>query len=214
MYTTSQVVERLKLQATNWSTAELLPIVNEVNNEMMRGDFEHSIVIDSTTGLPPALATTSGVYEYDAPDDCRKIADVLVEYDYNRGNFQPFDNYGNWTPSAWRGRRFYSVPGTSRRRTLTANATYTFRDNPATTTDMYLIKYWKEPTSITSVNTQIDVPPEFQLVFLDGCIFRTRALMYGKYDEWNAWLERMKMEFYGDMNNNPPMNKLTTLRPC
>lgn len=214
MYTTSQIVERVKLQAPDWSTVGvqgILSIVDEVNRLMIGADIDHMIYVDSSTGMPPYLTTTDGTYQYDCPSNCRKVSSVFID---GSDRYETYDEYGAYQRTFWRGKEFYEVPVTSRRRGLSSYATITFRTNPGTTTDRYYLKYWIEPTSITSVNVQIDVPPDFHYLFVDGVLARIQPIQYGKVNPWLEWKERMEMEFWQEMNDNPPQNSHSPIRPC
>jgi len=214
VYTTSQIVERIKLQAPDWSsvgTQGLVSIVNEVNRVMMGSDIDHMVVIDSATGLPPFLSTTDGTLHYDCPSNCRKVASVFIS---SNDNHNTYDKYGPYQRITYQDKMFYEVPITSRRISLSSAATVTFRDNPGATTSKYYLKYYREPTSISSINIQIDVPPDAHPLFIDGVLARIAPIQYGKVNPWLDWLDRMKMEFWQEMNDNAYKNVLSTVRPC
>lgn len=215
MYTTSQMVQRILVIASDWNVSGergVLPVINEVNHIMMAGDIDHAIRIDAATGRYPVLATTSGTFQYNCPDDCRKVADVLIE---EVDQYSSYDDSFDYQPVKVWGEDFYSIRNvTSRLRSITANATVTFPADPGTTTSRYYLKYWINPTTISSTSIQPDVPPDFHHMLIDGVVARIQPIQYGREDPWQSWLERMKMEFWGAMNYNPPQNLICPRRFC
>lgn len=212
MYTTSQIAELVAMQASEWSKQGprgILPIINAVNREMKSGSVQANEVIDSTTGFPPLLVTTSGTYQYDLPSNCRQLKTIFFDKS-NSG----YDSYGVYPTVLYQGRDYFEAPVTSRRRTNSASPTVTFRDNPGATTSKYYIWYWVEPTDISSLNIQHDIEPANELMLIDGCVARVQYLQYGDVTPWLQWIDRMRIEYWGDMNNNPPFNNSTPPRPC
>lgn len=215
MYTTSQIVERVLLLASEFSAGGVrgvLPVVNEINHLMMGADIDDTVVIDAATGTWPVLATTSGVFQYDCPDNCRKVADILISEENRSSTYNEDFHYRQVVSH---GQSYYSIRNViTRRRKTNQNATITFPANPGTTTDLYLLKYYVQPTTISSVNIQIDVPPDFHPLFIDGCVARIQPIQYGRPNPFVEWQERMKMEFWAEMNDNKPVEVLRPRRPC
>jgi len=210
MYTTSQIAELVSMQASEWSKQGprgTLPIIDAVNREMKSGNVQSNEYIDPTTGFPPLLTTVSGTYQYDLPDNCRQLESVFFE-----GNGSSYERYGS---TFFRGVSYIEVPVTARRRTNSSNATVTFADDPGDTSSKYYTKYWIEPTSITSLNVQHDIEPAYELLLIDGCVSRIQYLQYGEIAPWLQWIERMRLEYWGDMNHNPSnQSSITASRPC
>lgn len=215
MYTTSQIAQQVLVTASDWNVSGergVLPVINEINRMMMGANIDHAVRISAATGRYPTLDTQDSVMQYDCPDDCRKVADVLVQANeqYNAYNAR-FDYQRT---QVW-GLNFYSIRNiTSRLKSLSANATVTFPDNPGDTTGYYYLKYWIEPTNIQSINQQVDVPPDWHWMLVDGVVARIQPKQYGKPDPFIAWREQMKMEFWGEMNANYPRPILKARRYC
>ena len=220
MYTTSQIVQRIKLQAPEWSSLGdrgLIAIINEVDHVMMEADIDHNVVIDSSTGLPPYLATTAGIRNYECPSDCRKVADLYFED--TSINAERSSRYGERDTAMFLDREFFSEPITARRRMVSSAgvvqpATVTFVDDPGTTAKIYHLKYWRQSTDIVSVNIQPNVAPEFHWLLIDGVLARVQPIQYGAENPWLAWMERMKELYWGEMNDNPPKRSQVATRPC
>jgi len=213
MYTTSQIAELVAMQASEWSKVGprgTVTIINAVNREMKSGNVQANEVVDSTTGLPPLLTTTGGTFQYDLPDNCRQLKTVF--FDGNNGS--GYDEYGVYRSHPYAGKSYLEVPVTARRKTNTVNANLTFRTDPGTTTDKFYTQYWMEPTNIVSLSIQHDIEPNYELLLIDGCISRVQYIQYGDASPWLQWVERMRLEYWGDMNNNPPSESYTPPRPC
>ena len=210
MYTTSQIAELVSMQASEWSKQGprgTLPIIDAVNREMKSGNVQANSYVDPSTGFPPLLTTVSGTYEYELPDNCRQLESVFF-----KGNGSSYERYGT---TFYKGVGYLEEPVTARRRTNSSNATVTFKNNPGATTTKYYTKYWIEPTSITSLNVQHDIEPPYELLLIDGCVSRVQYLQYGDITPWLQWIERMRLEYWGDMNHNPPNeSSITATRPC
>jgi len=215
MPTTSQLIERIKMQAPNWSTLGtrgVLSVISEVNGKMMNYDIDHAYYIDPATGFPPYLTTTATILKYDCPSNCRKVADVLV--DASRFG-QGYDDYGAYKQKVFQDKVFWSIPVTARRRVNdNALASVTFRSDPDTTTDKFYLLYFKQATAITGPNIQVDVPEEFHDLLLDGCVARIVPLQYGDENPWLSWIERLKTEFWSEINYNPPQVHRIARRFC
>jgi hypothetical protein len=200
------------MQAREWGVTGdrgILFAIDLVNTKMMSGNFDAQIFIDPTTGLPPTMATTAGTFHYTLPANVRKLACVMFEA-LDAGD--TYDRYGQYEQIIFNGVQYHISPGTARPATPTQAVTFTFRSDPGTHTDRYLTKYWIDPTRIASVYIQPDVPSKYHDLLVDGVLARIQPVQYGKQNPWLEWLERMKLEFWGEMNYNPPQRSLSPMR--
>lgn len=217
--TTSQIVQRILTQAPEWSPEGprgILAVLNEVDLRMNEADIDQMLFIDSATGLPPFLATTSGTRFYELPTTCRKVQDIFIHPRDLTNDMYRYDKY--YREKWYNGVRYYSIYNTSRRRSISAAgvvtaANITFPFNPGTTTEMYYSSYYRQPHEITSVNIQPNTLPAFHHLLTDGVFARIQYLQYGKEDLWLSWEQRMKMEYWSEMNDNLPHEPITS-RPC
>jgi len=215
MYTTRQIAELISMQASEWTktgTRGTLTVIDAVNREMKSGNVQANEYIDTTTGFPPLLSTTSGTYQYDLPDNARMLKSVFFKA---KSTYPSSDDYGEYHQISYGGKKCFEVPVTPSRKTNFSNANVIFRSDPGTTTSKYYTAYWVEPTSITSLSVQHDIEPPYELLFIDGCIARIKYMQYGDITPWLQWVERMRIEYWGDMNHNPPSEtNQTPARAC
>jgi len=217
MYTVREVIDLVSYTANDWPPERIILIINEIVREMQRGNTELAEYIDPTTGLPYMLATTDGTYFYAMPTLCRKIKNVLVrasavtetystrfqsqEISYLNEAWYSLLNIKTWPKGV------ASVSGSD-------VASLIFPDNPGTTTGLYYVPYWYDPSEITSINSTIGVVTDYQGLLVEGVIARIQAYQYGNFDAYNAWKERMKLEVWHEYNYNPPHNNFAPSRPC
>ncbi len=215
MPSTRVLVTRAMNIARGWNrdgARGILPILDEVNNYMMSKDAEVNVVINSSTGQPPYLATTSGTRQYSMVDSCRKVASVYQLRAEDNYTDTGFDDTGLFPYATWRGKEYFEIPVTTRPKTRSTNALVIFRENPGTTTTRYFLKYYIEPTEITSESVELDVVEKYHHLVLDGVLARVRQIEYGEQDQWQMWRDRVSIEYWDEMNENPYVDNLTPIR--
>lgn len=211
MFTTSQMIQQAQIVAPDWNiegNKGLLPIFNMINWMMNAHDLKNMWVLNSSTGLPPYLATTASQFEYQAtiPTTCRKVSKVFIST-----SDEGYDSYGTYDRNIFRNREFFEVPITAYPKSPQGNAKVVFRDDPGTTTSYYYLLYYKEPTTISSVATQPDTPSEFHDLMIDGMISRLNYIQHGRMEEWLGWKERLQTEYWEQMNDQPYKYKISPL---
>lgn len=217
MYTVREVIELVSYTAPDWPPERILLVINEVDREMMRGNTEVVEFIDPFTGLPYELETTDGTLFYTMPANCRKIKDVLVRTANMTESYN--QNYA-YKQITYIGEVWYSLLNVKTyplgfvRVNNENRAALTFPGNPGTTTGLYYVPYWADPAEITSINSILNVPDDYQGLLVEGVIARIQGYQYGNPEAYNDWKERMKMEVWGDHNYNPPQNNFSVSRPC
>lgn len=212
MYTVRQIIELASYTATDWPPERMLMVIKEINREMLSGNTKAIEYRDPLTGLPYTFDTTDGLYYYQMPDICRKVKNVLARSSRMTDSYVSGFNYKEY---AFLGETWYSLLNVqSYPRSQTVNASIVLPANPGTTTGIYYVEFWIEPTDIDSINSIVYIQPEFEGLMIEGVIARIQAYQYGKFDVYNEWKERMKIEYWGALNNNPPMNNFSATRPC
>ena len=229
MLTTSQIVERVKMQASDWSTVGdqgIIPIINEVDQFMNDADIDHMIYVDpANDGLPPYLRTVADTHQYSIPTNlvtsghptARKLASIFIEKDDLTNDMYRTTKF--YRVTSFRGDEYYEVLVTPRRQTVSSagvvtEPTITFPFDPGTTADQYYVKYWRKAHDVVSVNIQPNTVPEFHHLLVDGVLARIQPIQYGSTNPWLEWINRMKIEYWGEMNYNPPRAIQTMTRPC
>lgn len=215
MPSTRVLVTRSMNVARGWNrdgAKGILPILDEINRYMMSKDAGVNVIINSSTGLPPYLATTSGTRQYTMVDSCRKVASVYQLRAEEGYSDTGYDDAGLFPYATWGGKEYFEIPVTTRPKTRNSNALVIFRENPGTTTTRYFLKYYNEVREISSESVDIDVPEKFHDLVLDGVLARIRQVDYGELGQWQTWRDRVAMEYWDEANENPYRNTLTPIR--
>lgn len=171
MITTRQNVSWIQDRNPNYSPEQILSILDEIHYRIKSANIDYNYYIDESTGMPPKLVTTDGVYSYTCPDNCRKTSGVFVPVEtYNRATVGP--HYSSNSVSGiqntriinWGGRDYCSI-NSVRQKDKTGNSNakviFTSEFNPGTTTDKYFHLYWEVPNRIETVEDEMDIPEEF-----------------------------------------------------
>jgi hypothetical protein len=166
MPTTAQNVAWLHLRNPKYSAAQILEFLNEVHMNCVHQEIDYFTYRDPTTGLPPYLVTTAGVYTYDCPDNCRKTSKVFLHgekgwrggYHYHlersreHGDEFMFDN------------RFYtSLPNIIQRDAyadVLATVTFGGHYDPGTHSNRYHHLYYIKANQILTIDDQMQLPDE------------------------------------------------------
>jgi len=217
LYTISQIVELVSIQASDWAPERVLSVINEVAFEMLRGNVGAAEFIDIPTGLPYMLETVAGTLFYVMPENCRKIQDVRIR----ASSMTPsYTNRFSYQERSYLGEAWYSIlnvktyPKRPARPTDTNGAILVFPVDPGTTTGLFYVPYWADPPAITSVNSELHILPEHQNLLVEGVVKRVQAYQYGKFDDYDVWREKMRSEVWNEANWNPPMSNFSSKRPC
>ena len=148
-------------------------------NILLSVEAEQNTNFNAATGRLLLVPTQAGVFDYQAPDDCWRIAGILVESDTSDTlldrNF--YEDYGPMgydrasnnilEPLKIAGINYFRIPYI---RTFdagdTANARYMFTEDPGTTTDVYMLWYYPRPTRLSSPTIPLSIPPPYDFEFL------------------------------------------------
>jgi len=154
-YNVSRIVERI----TNYSRAQVLEVLNEVQLIVYSQDVEQTLYLDPATGLPPFITTTAGVFHYDCPVNCRRTAQVFSRSLNN--------TYSRSRPVGPRKEYYFMSKGyhliaVSSRDALPGGvlATIDFQEDPGDSTDKYYHLFYILPTELTSEDIQLTIPEE------------------------------------------------------
>ena len=179
------MITYLKRKVTNWTRPDLLFEVNEIQKLILAQTTEQIRVVDSTTGLPPFLATTAGTYQYDAPAGARRILGLFVRDFLGAQNNSYTKNSDGYV---YAGRMFLE-----QRAKFTdaleggTLATITFPDDPGTTTETYYLDYEGVPPEVVSESISLGIPAKHHLKMVDGVLARIRSEKFGSKSEWEYW---------------------------
>ena len=209
--TTREILSQLEYDAAGWQsegTRGLRWHLNECHRFMMSGDIWQHVYVDPSTGRPFALTTTdaetSGTYQYDAPNNCRKIYDIAVD---TESDFLPdvFYNYysrqrGQWPAHQYNfifgGRKYIRTNAWTRSATGGNNAYAVFPFNPGSTTNTYYLFYYELPTEISSDSINPDMADQYHQILIDGVKARIGKKSYGDVNAWEYWKENIVKKQY------------------
>lgn len=167
MATTKQILEwGLRGQAQGFSKAgDLIPLLNETVQLLCKWETPHFLYLDPTTGRPPALPTSKGIFgPYYGPSGTWRVSNVLT-----RGDFQ--DDYGLSTSSMSNpvansmepieigGNYWYPYHPCSFNDALIGGLpTGYFSRDPGDSTTKFYLQCYRTPTQITSDRIEIPIP--------------------------------------------------------
>lgn len=211
MPSTKEIVTRINALVKGWNrdgTKGILPVLNEVHRYMMSHDCEQNEYIDGSTGLPPLLSTTAGVYQYSLPSTARKHIQVMVEDTCN-----DYDDYGYYREVWWQGEKYKEVPVRSRPTKRNTAGYIIFRDDPGTHSDRYYWRYYLLPTDITAESVDLDIEEKFHDLVIDGVVARIRQVEYGDSEPYLIWRnQRVPDEYWDSQNDNETKSNFINLR--
>lgn len=205
---TQRMVSYIQKKAPGFEPSEILTVIDEVHRLIMSKVTVQRQSIDTTTGMPPYLATQQGVYQYDCPADCLKTLSVFTRDSrgYRGTNFRgPYTRY-NWTGLLYPESVVGQIDATRGR-----VATVTFVNDPGTTTDRYFHLYMLRPVEISSTEVQLQIPEQWHLDFIDGVLARIRNERFGDKSEWNHWTTNTMTAMVQQLNYGAQRRKRRTL---
>lgn len=179
---TSALISLIKKDASNWSSDNIRELINEVQRIiLLQRPLKQLRVVDTSTGKDPVLATTAGTYEYTIDTDngfsydAWRVSDV-----YSSDIFSPSDIISyDATPSA--------------------NAKFVFLSDPGS--QNYYVRYYRQPTQITSASVQLEIPHQFHVSHVkEGVLGLIEKSDSGKSERWEKF-ERILLPDISDKLN-------------
>lgn len=215
---TSQIVARLQRLNPNYSTQTLVEMLDSLSKLLLRIENEDRYYYDTTTGDFPFLTTTAGTFQYSSIPNIWKIRDVVINTGvYNDvgitpvtsnnsyyGN-KPGTSYGYDTAPIKVGNRAYkSVPCKKTEAYQGGTPSVMFRFDPGDKSDLYQIIGYKEPTTISTTNVQLEIPVQYhETVVIPAMQAIIDGEENGRYQEQIAYIERvLKPKIQWSMSSN------------
>jgi len=199
MPTTRQNIGFLKDLLPNYSREQILARYNEVHRIVYSSDSEQFIYIDPSTGLPPYLATTAGVYSYTAPSNCRRTLFVYTR-DQQYRNLSRQRPIGPRREYYFSNRGYHEVPVRTVDRTAGTDPTVIFEQDPGTSTDKYLHLYTIEPNEIETLEDELQIPEHLHYLVRDIVVQMFASEEYGVTERKHVDLERGFRKIRSEMN--------------
>jgi hypothetical protein len=213
MPTTSQNVTLIKRRANNYSKEEILSAYSEFYQIVTGQNVEQLTKVDSTTGMPPTIATVDGQYEYDCPSDCREVAAVITQEPIAyRDVEKPYLESRSYF---FRNKEFYRERVTSRSALPDGTpAKVTFLYNPGTSTDRFYLVYYIKKGAIENYDDQIDIPEELHWKFRRGVLLMLRQEEYGITRDAEIEMRRILRDVRNKLNSGAQgRSARTPIRP-
>jgi len=182
MGTTEYNVRMIQRRLPKESPEFIVQVLNEVQNYICSQD-SYQLEKITSTGLPPYIATTQGVYEYDCPADCRRTIAVFTQ-DYPR-LFNRQRQVGPKREYYFRNKGYYKLNISTRDATEETVAKIYFQEDPGTTTNKYFHHYYVKPVDISDMSIQLTLPPHVHFMLRDAVVSLLTSDEYGKsgYDD-------------------------------
>ncbi len=196
--TTREMVSYVQKKASQYTTAELLMLIDQIQKMIMCKVTAQREKIDESTGMPPYIATTDGVYKYDCPTDCLRTIAIFAE-DIKGYSRQMYDS--SIPCYTYRMATYFNLPIKSTDAQLGQLAKVVFVGwNPGTTTTKYYHHYQMTPPAITSQAVNLVIPEQHHFTIIDGVLARIRSERFGDSSEWNFWMKRTMLDVVSELN--------------
>jgi hypothetical protein len=227
MYTNEILARALKGQAHGYSMpADLLPLLNTAVQILYKHECPQTMLIDPTTGRPPILATTAGLFgPYLGPANTWRIGKVLIYHDdvtvdYGLvGLLNTAIDLDTTDVVTINGNEYYVFPYTRTEDALEgALPQLWFTQDPTTTTTQYYLQCYKQHPQITSDRVQLRIPDSggaHQTIVLPALMKLIEGQNHGNYIEAVEYIEQtMKPRLWAMMGKGAHgARHQTTRRP-
>ena len=210
--TTREIITYLQRKASQYTTAELLFLLDQIQKLIMSKPTAQRTVIDEATGMPPYLTTVNGTHTYECPADCLRTTAIFaqeIQY-YSRVAYD-----GVFRSYTFRGVDYRALPIKSTDARYGVNARVTFVGfNPGDNNNRYFHEYLYKPPDVTAVGVELSVPEKFAFDMADGVLARIRSEKFGDKSEWEYWKKTTLTEMWGEMSQGAQVYLgLTPIRP-
>lgn len=219
---TSQIIARLQRLNPDYSSQTLVEMLDSLCKLLLRIENDEQLYYDTSTGDFPFLATTAGTYQYSSIPNVWKIRDVVINlavyngfgtsYPVNNAfvnntyyGKNPGTNYGYDTTQIKIGNRLYvPVPCKKTEAYQGGTPSVMFKFDPGSQATVYQIIGYKEPTTISTVNVQLQIPVQFhETVIMPAMYALIDGEANGRYQEQIQYIEKeLKPKLQYKMSSN------------
>ena len=200
MPTTAENITLLQRRVPNYSRAEILATLSEIYEEVYSSNTSDTYYIDTSTGMPPYLATTNGIYTYNCPANCRETSRIFAtEMPRTYSRTRPI---GPRREYYFRDKGYYDIPisKTTPIRPDGTLATVTLYDNPGTTTAQYYHLYYVTVTPLTTEAVEMLLPEQTHRQLRRAVMASLRAEDYGETGSEEAVIKDAFRKIRGILN--------------
>jgi len=207
--TTSDLIDELVTRFNGWSRDGdhgVLRYLNAAHGQLMAMEAEQNLIVDTTTGDLPLIATTAGTFIYTMPSNVWRVTGVLIRTDtpgspilgdyglYNQNIMQrPLRTSMKNSRSI--GGRFYAKYAYARCKDYLNSsqlATVMFTRDPETKPDFYYRQSYRRPTDILSETIQPDIPPPYDFeILLPAAAKLIEGVQSGNYMEAYEYVKKV-----------------------
>jgi hypothetical protein len=221
---TSQIVARLQRLNPDYSSATLVEMLDSLSKLLLRVENDDNLYYDTTTGDFPYLSTTQGTYQYSSIPNVFKIRDIVVNLAVYNGygisypvndafannpyyGRNPGTNYGYDVAQIKINNRLYlPVPCVKTEAYQGETPSVMFRFDPMTQATMYQIMGYKDCTTISSANVQLQIPVRYhETVVIPAMQALIDGESNGRYLEMIQYIEKElkpKIDFSKNSNSS------------
>lgn len=176
----------------------ILQILNEVQNIVYSQNCLQTTRLTST-GMPPFINTQQGVYEYDAPADCRVTNAIFTASTPKVFNRQR--PVGPRREYYFRNKGFYLLSAETRYQTPQEPVSKIyFQEDPGTTTNQYYHLYHIKPVELTSIDVPLTLPDEVHYLLREAVISMITSDEYGKSNFDEAIFDKVARKIRNSLN--------------
>jgi hypothetical protein len=196
--TTRELVVYIQRKASQYTPVEILSLLDQVQKVVLSKVTAQRTVIDETTGMPPYLATTDGVYTYNCPANCKRTSAIFSDSvpSYSRQYDGDFKEY-TYNKSQYIG---MPIKSTDAQYGVLAKLTFVGL-NPGTTTNKYFHLYSFKAPDITALTVNLSIPENHHLEIVDGVLARIKSEKFGDNSEWQYWTRRTMPDIVSELNS-------------
>jgi hypothetical protein len=198
MQTTEYNVDMIARRCSKETPEMILQILNEVQNIVYSQNCLQTTRITST-GMPPTITTQRGVFEYDAPAECRVTSAIFTSSLPRIFNRQK--PVGPRREYYFRNKGYYLLSAETRYPTPNdpIGKIY-FQEDPGDTTDQYYHLYHIRPAQLTSIDVQLTLPDEVHYLLREAVVSMITSDEYGKSNFDEAVFQKVAKKIRNSLN--------------
>lgn len=198
MQSTEYNVDMIYRRCSKETPEMILQILNEVQNIVYSQNCLQTTRLTST-GMPPFINTQQGVYEYDAPADCRVTSAIFTASTPKVFNRQR--PVGPRREYYFRNKGFYLLSAETRYQTPQEPVCKIyFQEDPGTTTNQYYHLYHIKPVELKSMDVPLTLPDEVHYLLREAVISMITSDEYGKSNFDEAIFEKVAKKIRNSLN--------------